>query len=96
MIYNESDTNYTLIGVVDLEELGTVQYDETGMLFFYYLRKQTSENLYGVDITDPEVSRYIDVKWSMQHRNWNEVKIVDTDYPAKLCTKEDIGNLEQS
>ena len=39
MIFNENDLNYTLIGVVDLEELGEVPYNETSLTIFHRIKK---------------------------------------------------------
>ena len=61
MIFNESDTNFTQIGLIDLEELGDVNYNETHLLLFYRVSKQIT----GEDLTmdDPEVARHIDIRF---------------------------------
>ena len=74
MLLNENDLNYTLIGIVDLEELGEVLYNETSLTIFHRIKKQNSPGWGEIDINDPEVQRYIDIKWVQQYRNYNPPK----------------------
>ena len=97
MLFNESDTNFTQIGLINLEDLGDVQYNQSQLIFFHRLTKQRTGDL---DLSDPEMYRYIDIKFVNQFVDWTKPadagRYTNKYFKARPCEQKDFGTTPDS
>ena len=91
LVFKEANNNFNETGLQNLEQLGDIDYRDTGVNFFFWIKRQVTGK--DLDISDPETRRFVDVYWKQVDLDWysNPLDgfVKNERIEAKLCTPND-------
>ena len=86
MLTHGADADMSLVQIIDPNDLGQVDINSTGMLFFLQLQ----QNHFNLTFTN--LSRYVDIFFSQRHDdNLNTSNSFKQRFEVKICTQDDFG-----
>lgn len=91
IVFSEGDKNVSTVGLLNLDELGPVQFNTTKLRVFHVLRKQKK----GGDqfkFADGELDQYLDIEWINNKNDWYKKEFTNTAYHTKICEASDFGD----
>lgn len=93
LIYKGNDTDFSYFGVLEMEKLGTVKYDEMDLRVFHAIKKQDKTSTPELDSL-ASISKYFKITYKQMENDYNTRLFSDTDFGVKECTEEDFGPRE--
>lgn len=91
IIFSQGDKNVSTVGLLNLEELGPVNFNTTNLKIFHCVRKQKKD---GNELTfeDGELESYLDIEWVTKSSDWYTLEFKEKAYKTKVCEVSDFGD----
>ena len=95
IIFSEGDKNVSTVGLLNLEKLGVVPFNDTKVVLFHVLRKHKKEGQQLL-FEDGELDQYLDIQWVNKLSDWNNNEFKEIVYKTKICEPSDFGDDEKA
>lgn len=98
LIYMNGDTTALMSGLIDVDQIDPILYNETDITLFYAIRKQREKG--AQLLVDDELSTYIDISYRQSTDDWykphEEGRFTHIYHDVRYCNEEDFGGGENA